>query len=72
MKKRYYYIITNERASMPDWIVTGQRVYPGADFYGIASDDSRATGIDHISMSVNESGEPFFTIPRADVNVEVE
>ena len=32
----------------------------------------QVVGIDHISMSVNESGEPFFTIPRADVNVEVE
>lgn len=47
--------------------VVGEPVYYGADGYGCAIDDSRVTGIDHISVSRDPSGLPFFTIPREDV-----
>ena len=45
----------------------GATVYAGSDYYGCASDDSRATGIEHSAFSLNPSGVPFFTIPRRDV-----
>lgn len=47
----------------------GHTVYPGRDCYGCASDDSRLLGIDYMAVSINESGEPFFTIPREDVEL---
>lgn len=47
----------------------GQIVYPGRDSYGCASEDTRNTGVEHIACSVNESGQPFFTIPRTDLEL---
>jgi hypothetical protein len=46
----------------------GDLVYHGRDAYGCASDDTRVTGIEHVSVSFDESGLPFFTIPREDVS----
>jgi hypothetical protein len=47
----------------------GSRVFPGADAYGCASDDTRTTGIEHRAFSVNASGLPFFTHPAKDVEI---
>jgi hypothetical protein len=47
----------------------GQTVYDtkGHD-YGLANDDTRMTGIEHVSVTLDENGEyPFFTIPKADL-----
>ncbi len=36
--------------------------------YGLASDDTRMTGIKHVSVTLNPDGEyPSFTIPEADL-----
>ncbi len=33
--------------------------------YGLAGDDTRMTGIEHISVSLTEDGDyPFFTVPK--------
>lgn len=63
---RKYRVIRADRASRPVFAV-GDVVHPGHDCYGCASDDTRATGVEHIAVSADESGEPFFTIPRQDV-----
>lgn len=51
-------------------VEVGDTVYycKGHD-YGCANDDSRMTGIEHVSVTINEDGDyPFFTIPRADIS----
>ncbi len=42
--------------------------------YGLAADDTRATGIEHITVTMKRSGgNPGFTIPRRDLDpIEVE
>ena len=60
-------LLRADRASKSSGLAVGMPLYHGRDCYGCASDDSRITGVEHVSVSVNESGEPFFTIPRADV-----
>ncbi len=36
--------------------------------YGLASDDTRATGVEHVSVTLNEDGDyPGFTIPLRDL-----
>lgn len=38
--------------------------------YGLSSDDTHSTGIEHISVTENENGGyPFFTIPVADLEI---
>lgn len=33
--------------------------------YGLASDDTRYTGIEHVSVTLNEDGDcPYFTVPK--------
>jgi hypothetical protein len=40
----------------------------GTHDYGLASDDSRYTGIEHISVTLDpEGGYPFFTVPLTGV-----
>lgn len=49
--------------------VQGTTVYlcRGYD-YGLASDDTRATGIEHVSVTMNSNGDyPSFTIPLRDL-----
>lgn len=70
MTMRKYRLLRSDRASRVIADV-GHIVYPGHDSYGCASDDSRLTGIEHTAVSINETGEPFFTIPRQDIE-EVE
>jgi hypothetical protein len=45
----------------------GTVVFSGRDGFGCASEDTRHSGVDYIACSLNESGIPFFTIPRADL-----
>jgi hypothetical protein len=47
-------------------IVYGAKGYD----YGLASDDSRATGLQHRSVTLKEDGDyPFFTIPERDLEL---
>lgn len=49
--------------------VAGTLVYDicGWD-YGLAKDDTRMTGVEHVSVTLNDNGEPpFFTVPRSDI-----
>lgn len=47
----------------------GTTVYsPRGWDYGLANDDTRATGVEHVSVTLNSEGDPpSFTIPRADL-----
>lgn len=39
--------------------------------YGLAKDDTRFRGIEHISVTLDSEGDyPFFTVPRADISVQ--
>jgi hypothetical protein len=49
-------------------VEVGEIVYPGHDTYGCANDDSRSEGMEYIAVSLQESGIPFFTIPKSDVH----
>lgn len=44
----------------------GTLVYDSAKYdYGCSSDDTRITGVKHISVTFKENGDyPFFTIPK--------
>ena len=67
MKK--YKIIRADRAAGE--VEVGKFVYDSAGHdYGLASDDTQATGIQHVSVTLNENGDyPFFTIPLEDLTV---
>jgi len=47
----------------------GTIVYAGRGYdYGLASDDTRATGIEHVSVTLKRSGDyPTFTVPLRDL-----
>lgn len=60
-----YLVCRADRSSSP--VAVGQTLYVGNHDYGIASEDSRMTGIEHISLCKTEEGSPTFTIPKADV-----
>lgn len=62
MMSKEKYILLQPRFEHP----TGTIVYPSAKHdYGLARDDSNSTGVEHISVSLNNDGDyPFFTIPR--------
>lgn len=49
----------------------GEIVYDSASHdYGLANDDSRVTGIEHISVTKDPAGRhPFFTIPKQDLKL---
>lgn len=49
--------------------VAGSIVYGCAKYdYGLASDDTRMTGIQHVSVTFNPDGDyPFFTVPEHDL-----
>lgn len=67
MIPRRYRILRADRAAPTAECRAGQIVYDGADSFGCASDDTRLLGIEHVAVSASESGLPFFTIPRADI-----
>ena len=62
-----YKIIREDRAAFP--VEIGEVVYKSEKYdYGLASDDTRTTGIDYVSVTFKEDGYyPFFTIPRQDL-----
>lgn len=66
MKK--FKLLRRDRAasSIPEDVDT---VYDSIGWdYGCSNDDTRWTGIEHISVTLNEAGEyPFFTIPKCDL-----
>jgi hypothetical protein len=64
-----YRIKASPPAHAPEGVTVGSTVYSirGHD-YGLASDDSRWTGVEHISVTLNADGDyPSFTIPRRDL-----
>lgn len=64
---RAYTVLRGDRAAVG--VAPGQVVYDcqGHD-YGCASDDTRNSGIEHVSVTARpDGGYPFFTIPRADL-----
>lgn len=64
---KQFRIIREDRAAME--VEVGDIVYDSAKHdYGLANDDTRITGIEHVSVTFKEDGDyPFFTIPRADL-----
>jgi len=66
---RRYRLKRTDRLSVSLPLSPGQTVYAGDDGYGCANDDSRRTGIEHIAISLEVSGQPFYTIPREDVEI---
>jgi hypothetical protein len=62
-----YRIVRADRAASP--VNVGDTVwYCRGHDYGCANDDSRATGIHHVSVTLKSDGDyPFFTIPREDI-----
>ncbi len=63
------YRVTNaDRSSLSHGTIkVGDIVFPGRDGYGCANDDTRNFGFEFGAFSLNPSGEPFFTMPKADV-----
>lgn len=49
--------------------VAGTTVYACAHYdYGLAIDDTRMTGVSHISVTLNEDGSyPLFTVPASSI-----
>lgn len=60
------YILNHSRFKYP----AGTVVYDCQKHdYGLARDDTNETGEEHISVSLNESGDyPFFTVPADHLN----
>lgn len=67
MAIKQFKILRADRAAMP--VEVGDVVYNSAKYdYGLANDDTRITGIEHVSVTFKEDGDyPFFTIPRQDL-----
>ena len=63
-----YKIIRSDRAANKD-VKVGDLVHSCKGYdYGCSSDDTRITGIEHISVTLDENGDyPFFTIPDEDL-----
>lgn len=55
-----------DRAAGPKREV-GQVVDIVGDHYGLARDDTEATGVAHVCVCDNPSGQPFFTVPFEDL-----
>lgn len=66
-RKGYYNIVIREDRASVEGVRQGQIVYYGSDMFGLANDNSRITGVQHAAFSHNESGIPFFTMPKHDV-----
>lgn len=63
------YTIMNASRSADKTITIGQIVYTCKSYdYGCANDDTKFTGIKHISVTLDPEGKyPFFTIPENDL-----
>lgn len=64
-----YRVTRTDRASAQAALAVGSIVYPGRDAYGCAAEDTRNFDMEFIAISLKKSGEPFCTIPRADVEL---
>lgn len=64
---KQFRVIREDRAAME--VEIGDIVYDSIKHdYGLANDDTRITGIEHVSVTFKEDGDyPFFTIPRQDL-----
>lgn len=67
MRKPQKYVVLEDRVLHGEVMAKrGEFVYDrwGCD-YGLSSDDTRATGVEHTTVTLNEDGSyPGFTIPR--------
>jgi len=54
-------------------VPAGTVVYKSTRYdYGLASDDTRYTGVEHISVTLKEDGDyPFFTVPKHNLQANV-
>lgn len=70
---RKYKVLRTDRAANKG-LTVGQFVYDCRSHdYGCASDDTRGTGIEHTSVTLDpDGGYPFFTIPVADIRAHIE
>lgn len=68
MGYKKYEIIRSDRAADKS-VAPGDTVYDSKGYdYGCSSDDTRYTGIEHISVTLDiDGGYPFFTIPVVDL-----
>lgn len=64
-----YKLKVGHRSSSSDELAHGTLCYLGRGYdYGLSSDDTRATGIEHVSMTLNVDGSyPTFTVPICDL-----
>lgn len=64
MAIKKYKLLSDGRLNTPE-TKAGATVYESAKYdYGLASDDTRYTGVDHVSVTLKEDGDyPFFTHP---------
>lgn len=61
-------VVRADRAASP--VDVGATVYRCASYdYGCANDDTRMTGVQHVSVTLDPTGAyPFFTIPTEDLS----
>ena len=71
MPKRYVMLADSELESNAK---KGTVVYEYLNYdYGLASDDTWITGIEHVSVTLNENGDyPSFTVPVTDLGEAIE
>lgn len=65
-KPKKYVVLQDRTIRGEEFVKKGDYVYDqwGCD-YGLASDDTRYTGVEHVTVTLNEDGSyPGFTIPR--------
>ncbi|MBL8268089.1 hypothetical protein [Steroidobacter sp.] len=68
---RVYRVLRADRASA-GCPAAGSLVHLSANHYGSAEDDTHRSGIEHVACSIHPSGLPFFTIPKADLEIAPE
>ena len=68
MGKRYF---MKSDSGLEPLAVRGTEVFKGARYdYGLASDDTRITGVEHVSVTLSPDGDyPYFTVPRSGLKV---
>lgn len=67
MKLQKYIVLETRVLRGVVYAIEGEIVFEAAGHdYGLANDDSRMTGVEHVSVSKHsDGGYPFFTIPKA-------
>ena len=61
-----YVVLSDRTIRGESFVKKGDYVYDQKGYdYGLASDDTRMTGVEHVTVTLNENGDyPGFTIPR--------